>query len=590
MKKLLLVSALLVGGMSSAVAQAFDNPTNTNFQNVNSPIEMGRLKGDITPYSVKAPFSVKAPSTRPTLSAMYTRPVGTLHAGLNADGSIMSGPNIMGGGQKNWVFRNGSTEGVNYEWYFGGEKIESQYIDAAGNLTLFFPGIGAYKDTPEIVVSDNEGSTTASYQYGTAADANGSVPATRWMLGGMPEYFNLTMADMTYGGLGISYNDADFPYIMGTGTPAPDDLEATGAKATAVVGFFEKPMVPLYVQNVGAIIVSDNETPIPAGGTLKMEIRALDEYGELTSEVIASSVMPAADLKYIQDIGTYGTYYAPFYFTKEEGGLTLQYNLVIDQPCAVVISGFDQPGYDLGFLVAGNYGLMAGRGSYIVDGKVRQWTYSDVDINRFDLFIQFNAVFNTLSVLSYSQFVTVPAEGGEAYFTHGEGEEERQYSFIQVYSTFPTVQDDEECVWLDEVPSWLTVEPLEDEFEESHVIKFVVTGEPLPEDIKGRRAELVFRSFGVEALAIVLQESEKGAAIEENTLSVVKAVQNGENFDLTYPETVNAVTVLNAAGQTIASYELPANGQFTLPAANLNKGLYILKFNGERNASVKIMK
>ena len=53
-------------------------------------------------------------------------------------------------------------------------------------------------------------------------------------------------------------------------------------------------------------------------------------------------------------------------------------------------------------------------------------------------------------------------------------------------------------------------------------------------------------------------------------------------------EGINNVNIVNIAGQTIATYELPASGQFTIPAANLSKGIYLLKFNN--NQTIKVVK
>ena len=67
----------------------------------------------------------------------------------------------------------------------------------------------------------------------------------------------------------------------------------------------------------------------------------------------------------------------------------------------------------------------------------------------------------------------------------------------------------------------------------------------------------------------------------------IKVVSSVNAFELTYPEAVTSVQVVNVAGQVIATYALEGTSA-TIPAANLVNGLYLLKF--DNGATVKVMK
>lgn len=67
----------------------------------------------------------------------------------------------------------------------------------------------------------------------------------------------------------------------------------------------------------------------------------------------------------------------------------------------------------------------------------------------------------------------------------------------------------------------------------------------------------------------------------------IKAYVNGANVEVSYPETVTSVQVVNVAGQVVATYALEGTSA-TIPAANLVNGLYLLKF--DNGATVKVMK
>lgn len=72
----------------------------------------------------------------------------------------------------------------------------------------------------------------------------------------------------------------------------------------------------------------------------------------------------------------------------------------------------------------------------------------------------------------------------------------------------------------------------------------------------------------------------------ESSASVTAAF-NGAAFEVSYPEGVNAVQVINVAGQVVAEYSLNGTSA-TIPATAMANGMYVLKFNN--GSVVKVMR
>jgi hypothetical protein len=81
-----------------------------------------------------------------------------------------------------------------------------------------------------------------------------------------------------------------------------------------------------------------------------------------------------------------------------------------------------------------------------------------------------------------------------------------------------------------------------------------------------------------------------GSKIEDLAAqTLTKAVRQGNDFVLSYPASATSVSAYNVDGQKVAEYKLNTSGTYTMPAANLANGVYVLKFNGS-NTVVKILK
>lgn len=106
----------------------------------------------------------------------------------------------------------------------------------------------------------------------------------------------------------------------------------------------------------------------------------------------------------------------------------------------------------------------------------------------------------------------------------------------------------------------------------------------------GRKATVTLETYAGVQTKIYIEQGDAIGGID-NVGAMVKPVVTrvGDSFALTYAG-ANSVSVVNMAGQVVVSYELPAEGTFTMPAESLSNGVYILKFAGENAATVKVVK
>ena len=131
-----------------------------------------------------------------------------------------------------------------------------------------------------------------------------------------------------------------------------------------------------------------------------------------------------------------------------------------------------------------------------------------------------------------------------------------------------------------DLPDWLSVSL---SYDEKDGTTFEITADPLPAGVTGRRADLSFTtSIGGRAVFIATQGDASVSNVEASASKV--AVVDG-NF-VVESDNATAVEVYNLAGQKVAQASFA--GKATVPAADLAKGVYVVKFND--NTVVKVAK
>lgn len=131
-----------------------------------------------------------------------------------------------------------------------------------------------------------------------------------------------------------------------------------------------------------------------------------------------------------------------------------------------------------------------------------------------------------------------------------------------------------------EIPDWLEISV---SYDATKGTVFNFKADPLPEGVSGRRADVSFTTVIGGREVFVATQGEASVAGVEATNSKVSVVDG--NF-VVESDNATSVAVYNLAGQKVA--EAAFAGKATVPAADLAKGVYVVKFND--NTVVKVAK
>ena len=116
-------------------------------------------------------------------------------------------------------------------------------------------------------------------------------------------------------------------------------------------------------------------------------------------------------------------------------------------------------------------------------------------------------------------------------------------------------------------------------------VDLTLTVDALPAGVSGRKCTLIFTPTGSAPYKLTIGQGTVGVEDAVVTSAAQVSVVGG-NFVVNAPETINAVTVYNVAGQAVATSEIAGNT--TVDASSLAKGVYVLRFND--GSTVKVIK
>jgi hypothetical protein len=142
-----------------------------------------------------------------------------------------------------------------------------------------------------------------------------------------------------------------------------------------------------------------------------------------------------------------------------------------------------------------------------------------------------------------------------------------------------------------EIPEWITIEEMTAN-PSTGAITVPVTVDPLPSGVTGRNANITIFTPGCE-LTLQFKQGDAyytSVAAITTASSSARASLQGDVFRLTYPAGTTSVAVYTVDGRKVASYYLPLNGESTIPATGLSKGIYILRFSGKTTEAVKVIR
>lgn len=497
---------------------------------------------------------------------MYPRPRGVYFQGIEDGAGWYNATYLEGAPFVDWTFiplTNSSTP-LTYSWDINGKAIE-QDENSIAKVQIF-----GNDYTPTL--TGEKGGEKATYTRGQYSQTGGGV-----IEGGFG-YFPMSMSDPAEGGVYGGFNNSDFHF--GTG-----QKNSKGTSLTGLVSVFDTPISPLYAKSVNAYVVPVNEQNaiIPTGIELSLNLyKVVDNI--ITDEIVGTASATIENVSKLTPTSNISV--INFEFTEDEDGFKVIKPIPIDCSVAVTIENIDKANFNV--LFANNDGF--GGSGYILYGNDFEWLgfNDDPETPAYDYHIVINAAFPTLYINPTNKKVNIPAEGGLGVAQVIEGKE---YNDIDIYTTLPLYNDDEDenaNIWIENKPTWLDISYDDELFEEYGVIMFFMSTE---EKHEGREAYVTFHTYsGISNTVHVVQGDGEGTNMSISNEDNISVIYQNNNFELSYPKELTSVSVLNASGQIVANYKLPANGNFTIPANNLLKGLYILKFNGSQTATVKIVK
>ena len=295
-------------------------------------------------------------------------------------------------------------------------------------------------------------------------------------------------------------------YLFGSGTVTENQYQAYGIQQV-----LEKPVAPLWVEDIFLQTLSKSGTPLPEGTQLKMVVTNVkvdaDGLKLPGSEVLAELYCTASDLVEQEDAleddedgTTYNRYAAVF--KSEDGGF------LIEDEFAIVITGLEQDGVDMGFtgceIPYYNKELQPANSILSVQGVVGS-------INIYD---QNNIALNvTLSgKFDYANgYVDYSTEGDNSYNygivqvnnegTYGTTIANPDLTFegavVQINGDWTDANGNEQYS-LSGMPEWVKSYKVDDKsYKYAGLTVISFTCDPLPEGVAGRSCDVLIHGKGV---------------------------------------------------------------------------------------------
>ena len=334
----------------------------------------------------------------------------------------------------------------------------------------------------------------------------------------------------------------DNGYLFGSGTISGGQYTSRGVQQV-----LEKPMAPLWVEDIFLTAISKSSTPLPKGTELTMLITNVETDAQGLkkpgSEILAELKCTADNLEANDPINdsngkTYNKFAAVFY-PKDKGFL-------IDKEFAVIVRGFDQAGVDMGLSGVGipYYNKVLNPALCLIttkDGNKKTANiYAD---NNIALGVTFSAKFDYAN--GYVD------EGSATSFNYGLVQMNNEGTMGQTTCTqgmvFPGAVAQLNGTWYDEkkqeqytlsgMASWIKGYTIDEESYKDYgltVVKF--TCEALPSNVQGRKCDILIHGKGV---------------VSNKPLTVVQGDITAGIDNINKPTLQKEYPMYNAAGQRV---------------------------------------
>jgi hypothetical protein len=496
----------------------------------------------------------------PQPAAFYTKPAGSLYWGLSENFESFL-PNVIFNPAYvpvQWIsHKNAETQSVDWDFY----SIEDD--DFTNNIEESDPEVTyPWSLSLSPYLNAYHGEVNSTFRWGVSENSEGFL-----ISGGKAEYtfsqdglvsFSAGNYDLEKAMTHTGYN-ADTVIFSKDFWDTHSDMTFKG-----VANYFEKPLSKFMFET---FYVHLYYQAIDPNTELRLDLIRVDEAGYL-QDTIASSTIFGSDIPVPEDLVKFPLTTASFNFVAiDPDGRETDTYVEIDDAFIAVLTGFTN---HVNFLMQDEDHTLEEHYAYVLFEE----SLLPVSV----LFPRYTSFYFGMDVTfpflyTENNRYEAPTSGGAVNFE------------IITY-------------WLpggwwleEELPEWITL-GTPSLNQANGIVTLPVTVVPLPAGSPGRNANIRIASYACDLTLQVKQGDADWPTTGISTVqsvASVKAVRQGDNFQLSYPASATSVSVYNIAGQRIAEHKLNVTGTYTLPAGNLAKGVYVLKFNGT-NSAIKILK
>ena len=373
----------------------------------------------------------------------------------------------------------------------------------------------------------------------------------------------------------------DNTYFGDGGMP---DVDVTG-----LVQVFTAPASPLYIFG-GTIACSagDDKKELNTDG-ITVELWTVED-GQLSEQLAVST-----DNKLYGTPEGKGICSFKYVFQDTSGMFPVPAPVVIPAGVefAIVINNIKGTNFAISFSVDHTGSEVWCGGGYMLEGDREISLYNpEAPGSPYDFAIGMD-VYMPVAKFAQATYLSAPVEGGQVSAYNGELEQGTVIveGGAVIASTHPYVDANGTQQMTITAPEWVTtLEADTTGYAQTGNFSLYMEADKLPDGMQNRHGEVKISMYGYETAIRIGQGT--GWSGVETTVAEAEVSANvvAGDFVLTYGEGVDKVDVYNVAGSLVASYALPANGYFTVPASDWAKGLYVLNFTGEKKATVKVVK
>lgn len=469
------------------------------------------------------------------------------------------------------TYRNTSTGATQYSWSY--QDPQNDFVQATSTETdLTATYTPAWADFPSLTASN--GSATDEFAAGSYVATFGGNPS---MPGGGDDGSEIINCYVT----ATDLNTASL-VLYGLGQWEGESLGRFGV-------CYPAPASTYAISSIFVYAACDFE----AGTELYADIYAIeseDESGMTLSEKPIGTAYFYAEQDYLNQAaeeGQYSTYRMSFSVVKDDGIYLVPTVLNVDTPIAIIFRGYENVNI-FSPLELEDAGLTST--SYWVTDAVGEFARGVyLDINENDTLDEGDIYPTGLAVYTDATFGWFFPESDRVEETEWGGVVNASTTGETItipfnsyfYSSETTAQayngeDGGEVDWIEF--------SLADN-DQTITTDLTVKVDALPDGVEGRKCYIVFTPTGSAPYKLHIGQGTVGVESAVITSAAQVSVV-GENFVVNAPETINAVTVYNVAGQAVATSEIAGNT--TVDASSLAKGVYVLRFND--GSTVKVIK